>query len=102
MEYNKFWGKKRQWNLYIYSFWPKIFPHCYNFLTQSPPLFQKETQNDGGILFCQSNTDIHIVSLPAKRVGWILCKICVYNTDPEDYKPENSIQCESIKLQTQI
>lgn len=103
MEYNKCWGKKTtQWNLYIYSFWPKILPHCYNLLTQSLPFFQREIQNDRGILFCQSNRDMNILSLPGKRLGSILCKICVYNTDPEDYKQKNSILCESIKWQIQI
>lgn len=44
---------------------------------------------------------MHILSLPGRTLGLILCKICVYNTNPEDYKPENSVLCESIKLQTQ-
>lgn len=51
---------------------------------------------------CYSVSIIETCTLPGKRLRFILCKICVYNTDPEDYKPKNSILCESIKLQIQI
>lgn len=55
-------------------------------LLQLLPPFQREIKNDGGISFCQSNKHMRILSLSGKRLGLILHKIYVFNTDLEDYK----------------